>query len=143
MITVKRALVVNVPAERIYPYLADFTTADEWDSGTVSCTLASGDGGVGSTYTNVSKFLGRETTLTYVVTALEQDRLIAWKGENKSVISDDTITLTPSGSGTEVSYVAEFTFKGAAKYLGLLLTPAVNRLGDKTQETLRDALIRL
>ncbi len=142
MITVKRTLVVNVPAERIYPYLADFTTADEWDSGTVSCTLASGDGGVGSTYTNVSKFLGRETTLTYVVTALEQDRLIAWKGENKTVISEDTITLTPSGTGAEVTYVAEFTFKGVARYLGPLLTPALNRLADKTQETLREALVK-
>ncbi|MDQ3485489.1 MAG: hypothetical protein M3445_08820 [Actinomycetota bacterium] len=93
--------------------------------------------------TPTSRSSSAATTLTYVVTALEQDRLITWKGENKTVISDDTIRLTPSGSGTEVTYVAEFTFKGPAKYLGLLMTPAVNRLGDKTQETLRDALIRL
>ncbi|MBA3233187.1 MAG: SRPBCC family protein [Propionibacteriales bacterium] len=141
--TVKRTLVVNVPADRIYPYLADFETAKEWDSGTVRCNRTSGDGGVGTTYDNVSKFLGRETTLVYTVTALEPDRLIAWKGENASVISDDTITLSPSGTGTQVTYLAEFTFNGFAKYLAPLLTPAVNKLGNDTQKTLREALLRL
>jgi uncharacterized protein YndB with AHSA1/START domain len=143
VIPVKRTLVVNVPADQIYAYLVDFETATEWDAGTVRCTRASGDGGVGTTYTNVSKFLGRETELTYVVTALEPDRLIAWTGENKSVISDDKITLTPSGTGTEVTYVAEFTFKGPAKYVGPLLKPALDKLGNNTQQTLRDALLRL
>lgn len=143
MITVKRTLVVNVPADRIYAYLVDFETAAEWDAGTVRCTRTGGDGGIGTTYDNVSKFLGRETTLVYTVTALEQDRLIAWKGENTSVVSDDTITLSPSGTGTQVTYVAEFTFKGFSKYAAPLLSPALNKLGDNTQQTLRDALLKL
>jgi uncharacterized protein YndB with AHSA1/START domain len=143
VIPVKRTLVVNVPASQIYAYLVDFENATEWDAGTVRCTRASGDGSVGTTYTNVSKFLGRETQLTYIVTALETDRLIAWTGENTSVISDDKITLTPSGTGTEVTYVAEFTFKGRARYVGPLLKPALDKLANNTQQTLRDALLRL
>ncbi len=143
MISVKRTLVVNVPAAQIYAYLVDFENATEWDKGTVRCTRASGDGGVGTTYTNVSKFLGRETELTYVVTALEPDRLVALTGENKTVVSDDKITLTPSGTGTEVTYLAEFTFNGPAKYIGPLLKPALDKLGNDTQQTLREALLRL
>ncbi len=142
MVTVNRTLVVNIPAERIFPYLADFTSTAEWEAGTVRCAQASGDGGVGSTYTKVWKFLGREQTLTYVLTALELDRLIAWRGENKSMICEETITLTPSGTGTEVTYAAELTVKGVARYLGPLLTAAANRLADTTQETLRDALVK-
>ena len=40
-------------------YLADFRNAVEWDAGTVSCDLVSGDGGPGSHYCNVSRFAGR------------------------------------------------------------------------------------
>ena len=40
----------------------------------------SGDGGVGTTYLNTSKFMGRETQLTYVVQTHEPDRLFALRG---------------------------------------------------------------
>jgi len=140
---VKRTLVVNVPPERIYPYLSDFENAVEWDAGTVSCTRVSGDGGVGTTYTNVSKFVGRETTLTYTTQALEENRLFAIRGENDTVISDDVITMTPSGTGTEVTYTAEFTFKGVWKYVAPLLKPALDKLGNDTEKTLRGALVKL
>ena len=52
--------------EAVFDYLVDFSHAEEWDSGTVRCERLSGDGGVGTRYRNVSRFLGRETTLEVV-----------------------------------------------------------------------------
>ncbi len=49
--------------ERVFAYLADFTHTEEWDPGTVRTHRVSGDGGVGTTYANTSRFLGRETDL--------------------------------------------------------------------------------
>jgi len=46
-------------------------------------------------------------------------------------------------SGTEVTYAAEFTFKGPSRILAPLLKPAFERLGNQAEGGLRKALNRL
>ena len=53
------------------------------------------------------------------------------------------MTFRTSGGGTEVTYTADFTFKGLTRFLAPLLKPAVNRLGDRAEAGMRDALARL
>ena len=48
-----------------------------------------------------------------------------------------------TGSGTEVTYTADFTFKGVSRLLAPLLTPAFVRLGDEAEVGLREALALL
>lgn len=136
-----RTLTVDRAPEEVFAYLHDFTTTEEWDPGTIRTTRASGDGGVGTRYHNVSRFLGRETELTYVVEQVEAPRLFRLRGENATVVAHDTMTLTPTGSGgTEVTYRAEFELKGAARLVAPLLAPAFRRLGDEAEVGLREAL---
>lgn len=136
----ERTVAVDVPVGRAFDYLADFTTTTQWDPGTVSTVRCQGDGGVGSTYRNTSKFLGRQTSLTYVVEELVPDERIRLRGENKTVVSVDTMTFRPTASGTEVTYTAEFTFKGLSRLVGPLLKPAFVRLGNQAESGLRSAL---
>jgi uncharacterized protein YndB with AHSA1/START domain len=140
---IERRVVADKPIDRVFAYLADFTTTEEWDPGTVRCERVSGDGGVGTTYRNVSRFLGRETELEYVVQEYEPDRRIQLRGANKSVDATDTITMRPDGAGTEIVYVAEFEFSGIAKYAAPLLAPALKKLGDDAEKGMRRALSRL
>lgn len=140
---IERTVEVGVPMRRAFDYLTDFTTTTEWDPGTVATTRCEGDGGVGTTYRNTSKFLGRETSLTYVVEELVMDKQIRLRGENKTVVSVDTMTFRPTDKGTEVTYLAEFTFKGLSRWLAPLLRPAFVRLGDEAESGLRAALTRL
>ena len=58
MASVERTITVSQPIAKVWAYLSDFTTTEEWDPPTVSTVRRSGDGGVGTTYSNVSKFLG-------------------------------------------------------------------------------------
>lgn len=136
----ERTVAVDVPVGRAFDYLADFTTTTQWDPGTVSTVRCQGDGGVGSTYRNTSKFLGRQTSLTYVVEELVPDERIRLRGENKTVVSVDTMTFRPTASGTEVTYTAEFTFKGLSRLVAPLLKPAFVRLGNQAESGLRSAL---
>ena len=53
------------------------------------------------------------------------------------------MTFRPVPSGTEVTYAAEFTFKGASRFAILLLKPAFERLGDEAEAGMRTALNRL
>jgi uncharacterized protein YndB with AHSA1/START domain len=140
-VNIVRTLVLPRPPEEVFAYLHDFTNTEEWDPGTQRTTLESGDGGVGTRYHNVSKFLGRETELTYVVEEAEAPRQLRLRGENSTVVSSDTMTLAPTGNGgTELTYRAEFTFKGASRLVAPLLRPALRRLGDGAEKGLRAAL---
>lgn len=135
-----RTLTTRWDAESVLAYMLDFTSAEEWDAGTVSCTLLSGDGGVGTTYRNVSKFLGRETTLDYEVESISPGHEFVITGKNKTVTSRDTIKVRSSGGGAEVVYQAEMTFHGFAAVVSPLLTPFLKKLGDDTEAKLRHTL---
>jgi uncharacterized protein YndB with AHSA1/START domain len=140
---IERTVTVDVPVRRAFDYLADFTTTTEWDPGTVATVRREGDGGVGTTYRNTSRFLGRETSLTYVVEEFVRDERVRLRGENETVVSVDTMTFRPTSTGTEVTYTAEFTFKGSSRLLAPLLRPAFARLGSQAESGLRSALTRL
>ena len=102
-----RTLVLSRPPEQVFRYLQDFTNTEEWDPGTVRTTRESGDGGVGTRYHNVSKFLGRKTELTYVVEESSPHQRLRLRGENATVVSLDTMTMAPiQGGGTELTYRA-------------------------------------
>lgn len=138
---IERTMTFRRAPEEVFAYLLDFTHTEEWDPGTVRTTLEQGDGGVGSRYHNVSRFLGRETELTYVVEEVVAPRRLRLRGENKTVVAHDTMTLQPiSGGGTELTYRAEFDFKGLARFAAPLLAPAFKRLGDGAEKGLLDAL---
>ena len=138
-----KTVVVDRPLQAVFDYLADFTTTTEWDPGTVSTVREQGDGGVGTAYRNTSEFLGRTTELRYVVQELVPARRIRLRGENKTVAATDTMTFRQVGGGTEVTYAAEFAFKGPASFLTPLLRPALERLGRQAETGLRQALLRL
>jgi ribonucleotide monophosphatase NagD (HAD superfamily) len=132
----KRVLVVGADLNRVRDYLADFANAEEWDPGTVSCTRV-GDGPVaeGATWHNESKIMGRTTKLDYRLEYLGPERVLLI-GENKTAKSIDDIALRTVPSGTEITYVSDVTFNGAAKIADPLTIPLFQRLGDRTAANL-------
>jgi carbon monoxide dehydrogenase subunit G len=140
---IRRTVTVDKPLKAVFDYLADFTTTSEWDPGTVRTVRESGDGGPGTVYVNTSRFLGRTTQLRYVVQDLDPQRRIHLRGENASVVADDTMTFASVPGGTAVTYTAEFAFTGIARYLAPLLQPALRRLGNQAERGIRAALERL
>ena len=140
---VKRTVVVHKPLDAVFGYLSDFTTTTDWDPGTVTTVRQHGDGEVGTTYLNTSRFLGRETQLTYIVRDLIPGKRIQLRGENKTVIAVDTMTFRNVDAATEVTYTAEFTFKGPARLLAPLLRPAFERLGTEAETGMHKALNQL
>jgi uncharacterized protein YndB with AHSA1/START domain len=143
VITVQRTIAADRAVEAVYAYLADFEHAVEWDAGTLACRRTSGDGGVGTTYINTSRFLGRETQLTYTVEDLVPGERIVLVGRNSSVTSTDRIEIVPRPAGAEVVYTATFAFAGAARWLEPLLRRPIGRLADDAERAMTAALDRL
>lgn len=139
-----RTVTVDRPLERVFAYLSDFTTTNEWDPGTVRTTREIGEGGVGTRYRNVSRFMGRETELIYVVEEHSPERRFRLRGENKTLVAHDTMTFAlTEGGGTTVTYRAQFMLKGLTRLAAPLLAPAFKRLGDEAENGLSSALNRL
>mgnify|MGYP001050111315 CR=1 FL=1 len=143
MITMQREVSSDVAQDVAFAYLADFTTTQQWDPGTITTVRVSGDGGVGTHYENTSRFAGRVSTIDYVVTALRPGRSIDLRGENASVIVCDTITVAARQSGCVITYRVRFAFQGWLKWIEPLLRPAVIRLLDDGVRGLREELRRL
>lgn len=137
---VERTITVSKPLEQVWEYLSDFTTTTEWDPPTVRTTRQSGDGGVGTTYLNVSKMAGREVEMTYTVKTYEPQRELVLRGENAVLETLDTIRVSANPAGTVVDYTATFTPKGAAKLIEPLLPLGLKKLADDTQDSLQQHL---
>ncbi|WP_262852029.1 SRPBCC family protein [Mumia quercus] len=144
MVAVSRTLTVDKPLPEVFAFLSDFTTTEQWDPGTVETTRLSGDGGVGTRYHNVSKFLGKSVELTYETTRRDPDAVFEVTGSNDSVTTTDHLVFASTGTGTEVQYTADFTFHGAVgKVPDAILRLPLERLADKTARQMRDTLSRL
>jgi len=139
----QRIVTVEQPLAKVFAYLSDFTTTTQWDPGTVSTVRTSGDGGIGTEYLNTSTFAGRQTQLTYVVEDLVASERIALRGENATVIAHDTMTFAVVGGDTQVTYTADFSFKGIARLIAPLLRPAFTRLGNEAETGLAAVLAQL
>ena len=135
-----RHITVPASSERVFAYLSDFTTTNEWDPATVRTERIAGTGGVGTRYRNVSNFLGREATVDYVVTELDPGRRFALRGENATLVAHDDMTVRADGSQTTVTYSASFELKGFRKIATPMVAPALRRLVDNGADGLRRAL---
>ena len=140
---IERSVTVDRPVDAVFAYLSDFTTTTDWDPGTVRTERVSGDGGVGTRYRNTSSFLGRQTRLDYLVTERVPGQRFALRGENATVVANDTMTFVGQNGSTTVTYRADFEFKGIARVLAPLLAPALKKLGDDAEKGMREALERL
>ncbi|GAA1921206.1 SRPBCC family protein [Nocardioides marmoribigeumensis] len=145
---ITRTVETLTPVDRVFAYLSDFTTTEEWDPGTVETSRRSGDGGVGTVYDNTSSFMGSTTELEYTVTELVPGERFQLRGTNKTVTATDTMTFQPTpAGGTKVTYHADFQFNGLVGKAAPLLSPvlglALKKLGNEAEKGMQEALDRL
>lgn len=138
---VERTFTVPRPPEAVFAYLEDFSNTNEWDPGTIETKRTGGDGGVGTTYANVSEFMGRKVELAYETITHERPTKLQFRGRNKSATATDTLTFTAAGAGTSIHYRADFVFSTLVNLVApVLLRRKLERLADETVEQLRRAL---
>lgn len=143
MLSAHRTFTTTSAPDVVFAFLSDFANAEEWDPGTVTCERTAGDGGVGTRYRNVSSFLGRETTVDYLAEELKPPTFLHFKGDNEQFTGHDRITLEATGTGTRVTYDAQFAFHGASRLAVPLVALYLPILANKTVGQMRERLDRL
>ena len=143
MPTVSRSFTVNPGPQAVLGYLADFSHAEQWDPGTVSCTRNDpGPVAVGASWHNVSKVAGLKTELTYTLERLTSDTLV-FVGKNKGATSTDTITVLPDGTGSKLTYRADLEMHGASALLSPAMKLIFEKLATDTERQLTSVLNNL
>ena len=141
MIRIQEQRTIPMTQEEAFAFVADFTHVVEWDPGiTESAKVGDEPVGVGTEFAVVSNFAGRSLPLTYVVEA--------WDAPNRAILATstsrfdgrDTITFRSVDGGTEIDYVAEFSFKGLMRLAEPFLKGTFNRLGQKAMDGVVEAV---
>lgn len=143
MPSVERTITVEKPVESVWTYLTDFTTTEQWDPPTVSTERTSGDGGVGTTYHNVSRMLGREVEVDYEVVRFEPYEVFELTGSANGMSLRDTITFQSGEDTTTVTYRSEFSPHGVTKLASPVIAGGIEVLGSKVAASLEKHLLAL
>jgi carbon monoxide dehydrogenase subunit G len=100
---------INRPAADIFQYVNDISRTPEWRPGVVIRDLTGEPLAIGSSWSEVTKFLGREMTVSFEVTAMDQDRQCVMKMDGGTVVGDTTWDFSP---GAEGGTTATLSFDG-------------------------------
>lgn len=131
----------EAPTERVFEYLADFSTSQEWDPGVVEASrLTGGPVGVGSRFHVVARFAGRNVELEYEITAHEPGARVVLEAENFAVRSVDEIRVREHEGATAVTYDAQLRPKGVFRLFDPIFQLVFDRVGDEAAAGLRSEL---
>ena len=139
-IVLKVSLVSKKSSEELFRYFSDFTTSNEWDPNTVKTVRLTGEGGIGSTYSNTSKFNGRESSLVYEVIEFKPNTLVRLRGENKNITAVDTMSIVDHGDTRTFTYEAKFRLKGLGNLISPFLSKAFKKLANDAEIGLRQVI---
>ena len=105
MIRIETSVLIDRPTEEVFAFISNFENNPLWQAGMVSAEFTSEPPlGIGSTYDQVAKFLGREILSSFEVIEYEPGHLL----KATSTTGTFPITFTP-GFDTSVPLVATGT----------------------------------
>jgi uncharacterized membrane protein len=89
---------INQPADEVFRFFADAANNPLWQSGMRSCTWTSEPPiGVGSTYEQHARFMGKNVRSTFVVTVYEPGRRITIKSVESTFPIEVDRAVAPTG----------------------------------------------
>mmetsp|Transcript_191 Transcript_191/g.241 ORF Transcript_191/g.241 Transcript_191/m.241 type:complete len:152 (+) Transcript_191:353-808(+) len=117
MVLLKEVIKVNTTKEKAFKYIAQFANASKWDPGVVKSVQSTpGEVKVGTKYSLVTVWKGKESEMEYEVTDYSPSDRVGLDGKSSLVSAHDVIEFDDSdGSGqTTITYVADIRLKGLA-----------------------------
>jgi carbon monoxide dehydrogenase subunit G len=121
-----------------FGHVGDFGNIDRWDPGVVTSTKATpGDVGVGTVYSLVLDYNGRNMEMDYAITQHDPGRRIVLEGSGSRVKAVDVIEFTEHDDGTLVTYVADLGLTGIARLFQPFMKDRFAKVGRDAGEGLR------
>ena len=133
----KTSVETSMSPEEAFDYMADLRNFSEWDPGVSSSEMVgAGDIGKGSAFDVVAN----GTDLTYVLVEYDRPNRAVAEANTPRLRSYDIIEITPTESGSIVTYDATLELKGVFKLFSPVLGLMFARIGKQADEGLQAAL---
>lgn len=143
MASYQTSVKTRAPIAKVFAFLADFSTTQQWDPGVVEARrLDQREVTVGSRFRLVAKFAGRRVALTYEISEFLPLQKVVLRAENAFVRSIDTMTFTRDdvAQTTTVSYDAQLQPKGLFKLFNPIFARLFKQIGDSAAQGLQRAV---
>lgn len=136
---ISRSVSIDRPAETVFQYVFDMTKHTDWRPSLEEIRDYSGEPfAVGTTFSEVSKFMGREMVVDFAVTAMEEGRQAELTMDGGVVTGNMAWIINPE---TDASSTFTLTFDGEVTgWLGRLGTGLMRRQADKDMKSDLDNL---
>lgn len=127
---VSQSVTIDRPAETVFRYVVDVTKHTEWRPSLEAIRDYSGEPfAVGTTFSEVSKFMGREMVVDLAVTAMEEDQQADLRMEGGVVSGSMTWAVRPE---TDANCTFTLSFDGEVTgWLGRLGSGLIRRQAQK------------
>lgn len=134
---------VDLPKSKVFAYTADFSNIADWDPGVAASEkVTEGPIGVGTEFDLQVRFGLGTIPMRYRITEYEPDTRVVLIGRGKPLEAVDEIRFETDGDLTRIDYTADLAFFNSLRFLGPLLSPALNKVGKKAVDGLVNALTR-
>ena len=131
------------PPDAVFDSLADFSTVAQWDPNVEGATrMDEGELAVGSKFKVLNDFFGRKQKLVYEMLAYDRPREFVVEAKTSSFDSNDTVTVTPTTTGCDVTYDAIITMKGVGRLFDPVIGLLFRIVGGKAEKGLREYVNR-
>ena len=125
-----RIAIARAP-EEVFAFISDFEKNALWQDGVSKAWITSeGPLGVGSTYTQLSRFLGRDIEFHFVVTGFEAGRRVEFRTTSGTFPVEIVREVQPAAEGSLVHAV----IKGEPGGIFKLAAPLLNRMTQRQIE---------
>ena len=131
MTRVEVTVTIERPPEEVFAFIADFEKNSLWQAGVQKAWFTSnGPFGVGSTYTQLSRFLGRDIEFHFEVVRFEPNKLVEFKTTSGTFPVHIVRAVEAVPEGSRVQAVIE----GEASGLFKLAAPLLDRITQRQIE---------
>ncbi len=141
MITLHEKIDVNRPVEEAFAYVADFRTAQQWDSTTDTARkISKGPVATGTRFELACRYPLGTFALHYTLTRHEPGQVLVLHGTSRFFDVEDEIHFSESATGTRIDYRATFTFRGLLGALAGKFRGGLEKMGRDSVQGLKNAL---
>ncbi|HRY45550.1 MAG TPA: SDR family NAD(P)-dependent oxidoreductase [Thermoanaerobaculia bacterium] len=143
MIRLHETVEVPRPIGEAFAYASDFANIEQWDPGVSgSVRLKDEPVGPGSRFRLDVDFGPFTTPMVYVVTLFEAPHRVVLEGQGDRIRAVDDIRFEGIPGGTRIDYTADLTFLGPSSLAEPFLRSALEGVGRRAVEGLKNALSR-
>ena len=139
MIKVENSVTIDAPVEKVFDYVNDPENAAKWQSG-VDAIEHQGQQAVGSQFTEVRKFMGREMRTTLQITELQPNKVYAAKTLSGPVPYEVKVNFESVDGGTKMTIIVEAEPGGFFKLAEGAVRKQLESGMDEDNQTLKKIL---